>query len=153
MEFGGGPSDAVDHSHRRGEPRHRDTAGMLADARAPQRVEERLRAAVHDRRLRPVHRDEKVVDLERGDRREHMLHRVDGVRLLAELRPSLGQHGVTLQRRDLRRVREVAALEPDPRSTRRPSELQRAVHAQMQPRARHGGRLPDRPPHQRSSSR
>jgi len=50
------------HAQRSRDPSHPHTARMFADAGTAQRLEKRPRAAIHDGWLRPVQRDEQVID-------------------------------------------------------------------------------------------
>ena len=125
---------------------------MLADSGCAQRLEERARAAVHDRRLRTVQRDDEIVDLERSHGGEHVLHRVHRVRLLAQLRAPIGEHGLLGPRPDRRGACEVSALEHDPCTARRRPKHERAVDAEVKARAGDRCVACNGAPHQRSPS-
>jgi hypothetical protein len=112
-----------------------------------ERLEERSGAAVHDRRLGPVQRDHEIVELQRLHRGEDMLHRVHGVRLLAELRAALGEHRVLRQRGNRPGASQIASLKHDTAAGRRRQEFQGALHSQMQSGAAHRADRRHRAPH------
>ena len=107
------------HFHRPAEREVRDRPRVLHDPGVLDRLHERRRAAVHDRRLQRVQLDLHVVHAAAEDGCQDVLRRVDRHRISPELGAIVRRNRHTLERGDHRLIGQVHSAEYDARSTRR----------------------------------
>ena len=86
---------------------------MLDDLCARERLKKWQRTAIKNRWFGGVHCDDDIVDAQPSHRRQRVLHRVEPLIALTELRPPFTKNGARYMRRRLRGVWEIRAAKHD----------------------------------------